>query len=100
MMPRIKRLAINGLVVKDSTRHGHDAEQRAKHTGEGEQNHHSTLTPYQRVQFDAHRRDESLLLKCGDMKIYGIGTSYNIPTKSMQILGEKLGKALCEKSTS
>lgn len=38
-------------------RYGQDAKTRAKHTGEGEQNHPSTLHPYQKVQFDAHRID-------------------------------------------
>ncbi|MCY9589844.1 hypothetical protein PC41400_16625 [Paenibacillus chitinolyticus] len=38
-------------------RYGQDAETKALHTGEGEQNYPSTLIPYQRVQFDAHRID-------------------------------------------
>ncbi|WP_339816309.1 hypothetical protein MKZ15_11870 [Paenibacillus sp. FSL R7-0216] len=42
---------------KSVSRYGHDAVQKAKNTGEGEQNHPSTLTPYQKVQFDAHRID-------------------------------------------
>ncbi|MDF2652312.1 MAG: hypothetical protein K0Q73_8117, partial [Paenibacillus sp.] len=49
--------------VSSSSRYGHDAEQRAKHTGVGEQNHPSTLTPYQRVQFDAHRIDGMFAIK-------------------------------------
>jgi len=42
---------------KVSTRVGIEAAQRAKRVGIGEQNHPSTLTPYQKVQFDAHRID-------------------------------------------
>ncbi|MFX3637404.1 MAG: hypothetical protein ACE3L7_02015 [Candidatus Pristimantibacillus sp.] len=39
------------------TRYGEDASQKARNTGDGEQNHPSTLTPYQRVQCDGHRID-------------------------------------------
>lgn len=42
---------------KAASRYGPDAVQKARHVGEGEQNHPSTLTPYQKVQFDAHRID-------------------------------------------
>lgn len=42
---------------KAVSRFGQDAETKARHTGEGEQNHPSTLLPYQKVQFDAHRID-------------------------------------------
>lgn len=42
---------------KSSSRYGHDAEQKAKHSGQGEQNYPRTITPYQKVQFDGHRID-------------------------------------------
>ncbi|RCW40582.1 hypothetical protein [Paenibacillus prosopidis] len=43
--------------IEATSRFGQDAAQKAKHTGEGEQNHPSTLIPFQKVQFDAHRID-------------------------------------------
>lgn len=58
----LRRLAYDHF-VSSSSREGHDAEQRAKHTGVGEQNHPSTLTPYQKVQFDAHRIDGMFAVK-------------------------------------
>ncbi|WP_010503835.1 hypothetical protein [Paenibacillus elgii] len=42
---------------KTSSRYGHDAEQKATKAGKGDQNSPVTLTPYQKVQFDAHRID-------------------------------------------
>jgi len=42
---------------KAASRYGHDAEQKARNSGRGEQNHPITRTPYQQVQFDAHRID-------------------------------------------
>ncbi|KEQ22514.1 hypothetical protein [Paenibacillus tyrfis] len=42
---------------KASSRHGYDAEQKSRRSGIGEQNHPVTRTPFQRVQFDAHRID-------------------------------------------
>ncbi|MCP1310787.1 hypothetical protein [Paenibacillus tyrfis] len=42
---------------KASSRHGYDAEQKSRSSGIGEQNHPVTRTPFQRVQFDAHRID-------------------------------------------
>lgn len=42
---------------KATSRIGMEAAQRAKRVGIGEQNHPSTLIPYQKVQFDAHRID-------------------------------------------
>ncbi|KUP23754.1 hypothetical protein [Paenibacillus sp. DMB5] len=48
---------------KNRTRYGQDAITKAKHTGEGEQNHPSTLHPYQKVQFDAHRIDGFFIIE-------------------------------------
>ncbi|MBY0009652.1 hypothetical protein [Paenibacillus typhae] len=48
---------------KGKTRYGQDAITKAKHTGEGEQNHPSTLHPYQKVQFDAHRIDGFFIIE-------------------------------------
>lgn len=48
---------------KGKTRYGEDAVTKAKHTGEGEQNHPSTLHPYQKVQFDAHRIDGFFIIE-------------------------------------
>ncbi|WP_164826768.1 hypothetical protein, partial [Paenibacillus alginolyticus] len=42
---------------KASIRYGHDAEQKSQKSGKGEQNQPVTRTPFQRVQFDAHRID-------------------------------------------
>ncbi|BFT72311.1 hypothetical protein [Paenibacillus sp. P36] len=42
---------------KVSSRYGHDAEQKSRNSGIGEQNQPITRTPFQRVQFDAHRID-------------------------------------------
>src|SRR5690606_12351728 len=47
----------NKYFGKAASRSGHDAEQKARNVGIGEQNHPSTLSPYQKVQFDAHRID-------------------------------------------
>lgn len=52
----LKRLAYL-YFGKAVSRYGHDAEQRARYSGVGEQNHPITLTPFQKVQFDAHRID-------------------------------------------
>jgi putative transposase len=40
-----------------SSRYGHDAEQKAKNSGIGQQNYPRTITPYQDVEFDGHRFD-------------------------------------------
>ncbi|WP_410768714.1 hypothetical protein [Fontibacillus sp. BL9] len=48
---------------KGKTRYGQDTITKAKHTGEGEQNHPSTLHPYQKVQFDAHRIDGFFIIE-------------------------------------
>lgn len=48
---------------KAVSRYGHNAEQKARHTGEGEQNHPSTIPPYLKVQFDAHRIDGFFAVK-------------------------------------
>jgi len=40
-----------------SARYGHDAEQKAKNSGIGQQNYSQTITPYQHVEFDGHRID-------------------------------------------
>lgn len=42
---------------KASSRYGHDAEQKAKNSGIGQQNYPQTITPYQKVEFDGHRID-------------------------------------------
>lgn len=52
----LKRLALQNF-RKSVARYGNDAIQKARHVGEEEQNQISTLFPYQRVQFDAHRID-------------------------------------------
>ncbi|MDQ8739162.1 hypothetical protein [Paenibacillus sp. LHD-38] len=48
---------------KASARYGKDAEQKAKNSGIGEQNHPETITPYQKVQFDGHRLDGIFVIK-------------------------------------
>lgn len=42
---------------KASSRYGHDAEQKAKNSGMGQQNYPQYITPYQHVEFDGHRID-------------------------------------------
>ncbi|TVY02166.1 hypothetical protein [Cohnella terricola] len=42
---------------RSATRYGHDAEQKAWNSGIGQQNRPATITPLQKVQFDAHRID-------------------------------------------
>lgn len=45
-----------------SRRYGRDAEQKAKNAGIGQQNHPSTITPYQDVEFDGHRIDGTFVI--------------------------------------
>lgn len=48
---------------KASSRYGHDAEQKAKNSGIGQQNYPQTMTPFQKVQFDGHRIDGIFIVK-------------------------------------
>ncbi|MGM0883099.1 MAG: hypothetical protein ACQEXQ_18935 [Bacillota bacterium] len=47
---------------KSSSRYGHDAEQKAKNSGIGQQNYPRTITPYQKVEFDGHRIDGTFVI--------------------------------------
>jgi putative transposase len=45
-----------------SSRYGHDAEQKAKNSGRGQQNYPQTITPYQKTEFDGHRIDGTFVI--------------------------------------
>ncbi|WP_336077171.1 hypothetical protein [Paenibacillus sp. 203] len=48
---------------KAASRFGHDAEQKAKNSGIGQQNYPQNITPYQKVEFDGHRIDGIFVIK-------------------------------------